>query len=581
MEKRYGHHSLKRILLMFIIIGALIQLSGIWLQFSLSTRTAMQAARASQEQLFLNLSEDVDTYIERKEAAAFELAFSDQLEDYAVADHLSRIGTHELVRALMNNQLVDGGVVTAQLALPGGSTLRSGDTTLFITPASLESFFWTEYSSLQHLIPTETMAGGHYIIGRMPILADMARVSSSFVGALYYAFDMDAVMHNAFGSIPWAIADDRGVVLCSKGSQYIWQNRPQPTGDMIVLNGQKLHLQETASKKLGLRILSYYEDETLYSGMAQSRRWAVQISMLVIACSALTALLLYRSLLAPVEDMVRQVVKIRYNDAQCLMRTSPCDEFKVLTREINGMLFRLRDHTQQEMHMRQEIYETGMRHATEHTLLLQSQINPHFLYNNLECICGMVMSGNERAVRTMCTEMAFIYRYGTRGRSLLSTIAEEIQCARRYERIVRLRFGEEFSFRFEADENVMQTQIPRMTLQPLIENAVLHGYADSQGPCPVYVRIWHEAEHVCLTVEDHGSGMEDAPLAQLNADLAGCNREQMLSLETDRIGVINIRCRLLFMFGDDASMRYEQVQPCGTRVSITYSGKADRQLINL
>lgn len=579
--KREGYHSLKRILLMFIVIGALIQLGGVWLQFSLSTSTAMRAARTSQEQLFLNLSGAVDAYIERKESATFELVFGDQIEDYAVADHLSRIKTHDLVRALLNNQLVDEGVVTAQLALLGGSVLRGGDATLFITPPSLSPFFWTEYSGLQYLVPTETMEGKYYIVGRMPVLADMARVSSSFVGALYYAFDMDTVMRNAFGNVPWAVADERGVVLCSEGSQYIWQNKPQAAGDLIVLNGQKLHLQETVSEKLGLRILSCYEDEALYSGMAQSRRWAVQISLLVIICSALTALMLYRSLLVPVEDMVRQVVKIRHNDAQCLMRTSPCDEFKVLTREINGMLFRLRDHTRHEMDMQQEIYETGLRHATEHTLLLQSQINPHFLYNNLECICGMVMSGNERAVRTMCTEMAFIYRYGTRRRSLLSTVAEEIQCAKRYERIVRLRFGEAFSFRFEVDEEVMQTQIPRMTLQPLLENAVLHGYADLQGACPVYVRIWREAEHIRLTVEDYGGGLDDTLLAQLNTDLAGCSREQMLSLETDRIGVINICCRLLFMFGDDASMRYERVQPCGTRVSIAYSGKADKRLLDL
>ena len=577
--RKEGYHSLKRILLLFIVIGTLIQLSGIWLQFSLSTTTAMEAARASQEQLFLSLCDAVDAYIERKEATAFELVFSDQLEDYAVADHLGRIRTHELVRALMNNQMVDGSVVTAQLALPGGSTLRSGDATLFITPAKLTPFFWVEYSGLQYLVPTETMLGGYYIIGRMPILADMARVSSSFVGALYYAFDISTVIRNAFGSIPWAIADESGVVLCSEGSEAIWKKEPQGAGDLIVLEGQKLHLQQTTSGKLGLRILSCYEDEALYTSMAQSRRWAVQISMLVIACSALTALMLYRSLLAPIEDMVRQIVQIKYNDAQCLMRTSPCDEFKVFTREINGMLFRVRDHARQELHMQQEIYETGMRHATEHTLLLQSQINPHFLYNNLECICGMVMSGNERAVRTMCTEMAFIYRYGTRGRSLLSTVGEEIKCAKRYERIVKLRFGEGVTFCFEAEEDVLGMHIPRMTLQPLLENAVLHGYADPKGACPVFVRVWREDEHVCIEVEDRGCGMDDALLAQLNADLAGCSREQMLSLETDRIGVINICCRLLFMFGDDVSMRYEHAQPCGTRVSIAYNRNADKRLM--
>ena len=121
--------------------------------------------------------------------------------------------------------------------------------------------------------------------------------------------------------------------------------------------------------------------------------------------------------------------------------------------------------------------------------------------------------------------------------------------------------------------------IPRMTLQPLLENAVLHGYADPKGACPVFVRVWREDEHVCIEVEDRGCGMDDALLAQLNADLAGCSREQMLSLETDRIGVINICCRLLFMFGDDVSMRYEHAQPCGTRVSIAYNRNADKRLM--
>ena len=68
-------------------------------------------------------------------------------------------------------------------------------------------------------------------------------------------------------------------------------------------------------------------------------------------------------------------------------------------------------------------------------------------------------------------------------------------------------------------------------------------------------------------------------MARLNAELAACGREQLLGMDDDRIGVLNICCRLLFMFGDGVSMRYEKAAPCGTRAVIVYSGEADRRLI--
>ncbi len=186
---------------------------------------------------------------------------------------------------------------------------------------------------------------------------------------------------------------------------------------------------------------------------------------------------------------------------------------------------------------------------------LQSQINPHFLFNALNTLYGIIPREADRARKTVLN-LSDIFRYILRSDKALIPLAEEIKIVTAYLEIERLRLGPRLNTTIEVDENCKQTPIPILSIQPLVENAIKHGISASAGESWLKVTVKAIADEMTVTVEDSGAGPSEKPMVK------GAG-----------VGLANVTRRLQLHFGPEAgvTMRHSEA---GTRVEFSTPRRA-------
>jgi signal transduction histidine kinase len=200
---------------------------------------------------------------------------------------------------------------------------------------------------------------------------------------------------------------------------------------------------------------------------------------------------------------------------------------------------------------------------------LQAQMNPHFLFNTLSMISQIAAMEKAGETEKLIEVITFILRYGLDKSNRMSTLHEEIECARNYLYIQRMRFGDRINFELILDDNLPNTMLPGMLLQPLMENAVLHGVQEMLNGAVVTVAVRRKKGVLCLSVEDNGKGIPGEKLeAYLNSD----SYPDENASEENHVGIINAKKRLEILYGTMASFHIESTEDVGTLVTITIRG---------
>lgn len=188
---------------------------------------------------------------------------------------------------------------------------------------------------------------------------------------------------------------------------------------------------------------------------------------------------------------------------------------------------------------------------------LRAQISPHFIYNSLSAIASFVRTDPERA-RELLLEFADFTRYSFREHGQFTTLAEELKSIERYLLLEKARFGERLQVTLRVAPEVLPVRVPFLCLQPLVENAVRHGFEGKSGTGRITI-IAEDYDRDCvITVEDDGTGEEPE---RVRLALAG-------ALEGGSVGLANVDERLRVAFGDDYGLVVETAPGAGTRVIV-------------
>ena len=193
---------------------------------------------------------------------------------------------------------------------------------------------------------------------------------------------------------------------------------------------------------------------------------------------------------------------------------------------------------------------------------LQSQINPHFLYNTLDIIVWMIENEKpDQAVKAV-TALARFFRISlSRGKSII-TVKDELEHVRNYLMIQHMRFKNRFSYTIEAEE-VLELASLKLMLQPLVENAIYHGMEFMDGDGEIFISAWKEGEDLYLKVSDNGLGMTEEQVARLFSDMPHTG-----SSRGSGIGVKNVNERIRLYFGSEYGLSIESEPDEGTVVTI-------------
>lgn len=195
---------------------------------------------------------------------------------------------------------------------------------------------------------------------------------------------------------------------------------------------------------------------------------------------------------------------------------------------------------------------------------LESQVNPHFLFNTLNTIAQMAEMEGSTTVSSLTYALSNLLRCSLGKSDSLITVKEELDYVKDYMFIQKTRFPHKFEAHIDVNNQVSQVKIPFMTLMVLVENSILHGFSDMRRAGNLYIKGYMEGETAVFMVEDNGSGVPQEVIAQVeNLNKTGFNSNNMKS-----IGLKNIYMRLKHFYGEQISLTIERLAERGTKVII-------------
>lgn len=288
--------------------------------------------------------------------------------------------------------------------------------------------------------------------------------------------------------------------------------------------------------------------------------WVMRLLYLITTLSILLCLVLClavsmafsRQLFRPIRSLNSAMAAVEGGDLDIRVSVSGTDELSQLTGRFNRMAERLKANLADSIRQQQELGDAQIR-------MMQAQLNPHFLYNTLDTLKWMGKIHHIPEVATISADLADILRRSISADEFVP-LAEELRLLERYVEIQKIRFAGKFDFRTEIDGGVLDVPVPKLMLQPLVENAIIHGFEDGT-PGEITVAAARAGDELFLTVSDNGCGMSPESLRRF--------REQ--TAPTDRhLGLYNVDAILRLHYGADHGLKF--LPPPGgrgTRIRIT------------
>ncbi len=215
---------------------------------------------------------------------------------------------------------------------------------------------------------------------------------------------------------------------------------------------------------------------------------------------------------------------------------------------------------------------------------LQSQINPHFLYNTLECIRSEAIVQGCSSIANMAKSLASFFRYSISRKENIVTIFDEMSNIKNYLLIQNYRFENKFQLHIEIEdeeEMIYSYLIPKMTIQPIVENSIFHGLETKSGECYVKIRIYTTEDKVILIISDNGIGMSEENLVRLRYSMEHKQKvdSEAASIGGNGIALYNVNQRLKLAFGNRYGLQAYSTQDVGTDIEIIMPMVTDRNIL--
>ncbi len=268
-----------------------------------------------------------------------------------------------------------------------------------------------------------------------------------------------------------------------------------------------------------------------------------------------------KSITDPIDKLCSRVKEIGKGDLTIKTPVEAEDEkLQSLGRGVEQMAGRLAG--QIELNRQEQIRLRGIELS-----LIQAQINPHFLYNTLDTIVWLIETGKDEAAEEMVTSLSTYFRsFLSNGKDIV-TIKEEIQHVRSYLEIQQVRYKDILDYEIDIAEGLDGCIIPKMTIQPMVENAIYHGLKPQRGKGMIYVRGTVAYGRVTLRVEDTGIGMDREKLERL--------REQIANDDPSSFGLVAAYKRLGLVYGNDCTFSIDSELNSGTAITISIPYKTE------
>ena len=322
-------------------------------------------------------------------------------------------------------------------------------------------------------------------------------------------------------------------------------------------------IQERIAEYLSYETVSM---EQVRQAMVASRinliRAAVVFLLLIIVVVSLLAMMITRSITRPIRALCDAAEQIGQGHFETRVHIAAKNELALLGDSFNHM-------AEQITALIEDIRTEQIYNRNMELKLLQAQINPHFLYNTLDNIIWLTEADRKEDVVSIVMSLSQFFRTTLSGGRDIIPLSEEISHVEAYLQIQQFRYRDILSYRIELPEEVRQVPVIKMTLQPLVENALYHGIKNKRGMGEICITAGRDGEDAVIRVSDNGIGMKPEELEYLQALADG---KQKASADNSGFGIANVAQRLKLNFGDRYGLDIESTYGEGTTITVHTPG---------
>lgn len=367
----------------------------------------------------------------------------------------------------------------------------------------------------------------------------------------------------------------QNIDILSKDNEWIIGTNPnfkrQSSNEVVYLTDKKRDYQ---IDKVSNILLSYIKVETcdwkivteisldeLNRDLNQFKVWFVIITLCTILVLSIFSILVAIDIIEPINRLVSGIKKVQEENVYEEVIVDRKDELGYLSKCFNKM-------SQDIDTLLNRVYKEQLTRKEAELKALQAQINPHFLFNTLESINWMAQLNNVPEIRDMVTSLASLIEASIGKGSPLIPLSQELKYVDNYILIMKNRYGDRLIYESDIDRSLIRSKVPKLLLQPIIENAIYHGIDKKRKQGQIKLMIKKDQENVHIEVMDNGKGMTEEEAKELNQRFKDNNDDYLLKKNRRGIGLENVNRRIKLFFGNQYGLYIESEYEQYTKVHV-------------
>ncbi len=572
MAKRRWKNSMMGQFLLFGLILIILLAVTFTISNGISKRILVDHSQRSGEQILLQIKKYLDDFDENVESIFMNLGYSPTIVQYFKGGVPERV-------LLQNDVLVVLG--NTQILLNGirGIGLYDEDGGLLIDYGEYWEEAWQEEekqgdvgaksdAALEYSNLYMRKDGAKFCTVSMPVYDMEGWSYRKQIGTCAILLDVAG-----FGDVldQMLITDHSEMVITDRESQvvaYTGQREDAPLvyGFEEVWDNRDYIVNEARVESMGWRISSIIPKEDFKAQFNYLQYMNIATCVVVVLLLLLFGVFCYRNILKPVETLA-SFVQHHLEQPQERINLRAASEIEGLAANLNRMFDEQDAGIRKIQDMQRQVYQMEILQKQAELLAYQSQIKPHFLYNTLDCIQSMAYEYGAEPVAEVILDLSKMFRYSIAGDSMVM-LRQELDYIRQYAAIIRCRFMGRLNVEVEAATDLLDVKIPKLLLQPLVENSIFHGLERCSRTGTVRVLAKSEDASVVIEIADNGHGMSAEELTRLRQKLKESKKMETKPKEGSGIGMVNIYQRLKILYGGQAVFRIDSRLEEGTKITL-------------